>query len=355
MPPKKSTRRARGTGTIFKDERRGVWVGRRPIGRSPKGHTQYQEVTAPTQQGVIARLKQLQPPDDATTVAEWSTRWLASLGNRPQTRDCYENSVRARIVPMLGHLKVKALTPFHVESAIRSMTDTGLAVGTVLLTLEHLQTMLSAAVRAGLIATNPVKAARKPRRPRTAINPFTPVELARIIASCQSPPDLGIAILASTGARIGEVIALDVEDVQGQMLSITKTMTQKHGIGPPKSPHSKRTIRIPDAAVPAVRQAIAGRKAGPLLLGPNGRQKVRGLQTAWQRFLARLGMEYRNPHQLRHSIGSALNAAGVGVADLAAYLGDTEAAIVATYLHRTDADPSKALDGLFSMRKVSAR
>ena len=78
------------------------------------------------------------------------------------------------------------------------------------------------------------------------------------------------------------------------------------------------------------------------------RRDVRGLGQTWRALLARLGMPYRNPHQLRHSVATAGIAAGVPLPDLAAYLGDRVESLVKTYLHRAGIDPAGVLDRLFA-------
>src|SRR6476661_2632886 len=111
-----------------------------------------------------------------------------------------------------------------------------------------MRAMLGAAVRARLNPTNPVTLARKPRAKKVEIDPFTPDELARLIEGAFAHPSyLLVAVLAGVGCRVGEALALDVTDfdLRAGKLSITKTYSREYGIGPPKSPHSVRTVRVP--------------------------------------------------------------------------------------------------------------
>jgi integrase len=97
-----------------------------------------------------------------------------------------------------------------------------------------------------------------------------------------------------------------------------------------------------------LRAAIGSRKTGPIFLTANGTRRYQYLvRAAWRPLLGRLGLPYRNPHQLRHSVATALIADGVPLGDVAAYLGDTVQTVVKTYLHPTGTDPAVSLDRLF--------
>jgi hypothetical protein len=270
-------RRARGTGSLFFDPTRGVWVGRVPVGRHPQGRTLYREVSDPKQGECVRKMREAGPPDEGTTVAEFAAQWLAGLHVRPQTKDSYANSVTRRINPVLGHLKLTAVTTLQVEHAVRQWSDT-YSVGTVLVTVSHLRGLFRAAVRAGVIATSPVGAARKPRASRVTLgNLFSPGELAAVIAAASRRPGGEIiAFLAATGCRKGEAIALDVTDFDRATgtVRIDKTVSHAHGIGPPKSVHSGRAeggsavpVRVPVAAGPVVDgrgELPVGAHAGPV-------------------------------------------------------------------------------------------
>lgn len=68
-----------------------------------------------------------------------------------------------------------------------------------------------------------------------------------------------------------------------------------------------------------------------------------------------LELPRRRGHVLRHSVATHLVAAGVPVADVARYLGDSVVTIVRTYLHPTAADPADALDRMYGGRKVGGK
>jgi integrase len=336
-------RRARGTGTIF--ERGGQWVARVPVGKYPGGGTRYVEVSAPTQAAVIERMKAVQPPGPDTTVAQWCERWISQAQVRPSTLADRRHTVARWIVPHLGAYRVCELTTGTVERVVSQWTT---GPNTSRKNLGILRCCLEAARRAGLCETNAVKDVRGPRAKRRTVTIYTPAELAAIIAAAVEPRDAVFALLAATGLRLGEALGLNVEDYDAATgtVRVQRTYDSEHGERAPKSENSRRTIRVPESARAAVLRAIGTRTAAPLFACADGatRRRHQHIRAQWARFSAALKMPYRNPHQLRHSVGTALVAAGVPLGDVARYLGDTIQVIVSTYLHPTGADVCAALE-----------
>lgn len=349
--PAKKARRARGTGSVFWDEARQLYVGRVPVGRTAKGRTRYVERSGPTQRGVVEALKKAGPPGPATTVREWADRWLSGLTVRDSTRESYAGSA-AHIVAAVGGLKVSDVTTSRVAQFARSLLDgpDRLAASTVNMVLDHGRAMFEAARADGLVRDNPFALVRRPPAEKKAIDPFAPAELLRVIegAGGLSAGPL-IALLAATGMRLGEASALDVGDwdAAAGTVAITKTWSKRFGVGPPKSKHSRRTIAVPPQARPAVEAAAGKRTAGPLFRTAKGKRIIKSMAArAFGRLLKRLGLRPRNVHQLRHSVATALVSAGCPLGDAARYLGDSVATVVRTYLHPSGSDPAAVLGGL---------
>ena len=268
---------------------------------------------------------------------------------RPNTRGGRTNTVEKYLIPALGTVRVADLTPHAVERAAAAWGEGGREPGTVRLVLGHLQTCLREAVRQGLRPDNPAAVARKPRpAAREVAAVFSPGELARIVAEASARPGTRLwALAAATGMRSGEVLALDCADFDpaAGTVRVTKTFGQRAGMGPPKSPHSVRTIRVPAAALSACVAARGKRMTGPLFRSDRGARYVLPVaRAAWDRLLKRLHLAPRRPHLLRHSVASLLISRGVPIADVAKFLGDSPATVVATYCHAVGADPAGAIE-----------
>lgn len=352
---RKSVRRVSGTGSIWFHEGRQVWIGRAVVGTYPTGKPRYQQVSDPDQRKLADKLLLVRPAGDGETVGRWLTRWLAEMKVKPATRRSRTSAVKNYLATDLGHLPVAELTPRQIELAANNWP---LEPASVRQTVSILSTALRDAVRAGLRSDNPARDAKKPRSPKKKIDLFTPDELKRIVAEAARRPNTRIfALLAVTGMRDGEAMALDVEDFdpKSRILSITKTLGACRELGSPKSHNSIRDIRVPDAppqALAAIRAAVAGRTTGSLFVTSTGRRIVyRVLYVAWAALLKRLSLRYRTPHQMRHSVASHMLAAGVPVADVAAYMGDVPSTIISVYTHPTGVDAAAAMERLFRSGK----
>jgi integrase len=314
------------------------------------------EVSAARQEDVVKKLEAAGPAGANTTVADWAARWLADAPVRESTRTVYRKSVN-RITPHIGGARVRDLTPGRVEQLAAALSRDGYHPNTVRLMLANLRTLLAAAVRNELIPTNPVSAARKPPSVKKEICPFSPEQLDAIIAACVTRGSQTIALLAATGCRVGEALGLDVDDFDpaAGTVSIRRTFDGEHGLRPPKSKHSTRTIRVPAPALPALRQAVGARKTGPLFLTAAGkRRRLDTVRTAWVGILKRLGHSFRNLHQLRHSVATMM-LTRTAAANVAKYLGDTAETISRTYAHPTAEDPADVIEVLLGGNQVGAR
>lgn len=358
MAKKSKSRRASGTGALFFSAARGVWVGRVVVGRRPDGTPHVVERSHAEQAEVVRRLKEAAPPGPEVTVAEYAQRWQKEMKVRGRTTDSRANSLKNHIVPVLGGVRVCDLTPGQIERAARTWGESVGSPNTVRLMLDHLSAMMGEAVREGVRADNPVKLVRRPKAVKKKIDPFTVAELAAIVAGGAELPRGRVAsLLAATGLRVGEALALDVTDYDPatRLLSVTKTTNLKRQTGPTKSAGGVRTITVPSACAPALLAAVGTRTSGPLFASRSGgRVGHDGVSRAFAAVLERLGLRRRNPHQLRHSCATHLIAAGVPLGDVARWIGDTVQTLVKTYLHPTGYDVGAAVESLFSGAKVGA-
>lgn len=326
---RKRARGAKGLGTAFESASRGCWVARKPIGtkiRAGKRVTVYLERTGATQAEAIRRRDAAGAPPASVTVGQWAERWLTEVNVRPRTLRTYRESVRLRIVPQLGPLRLATLTPADVERAVREW-GASVSANSVLKHLKHLSIMLRAAARAGAIDTDPVRLARKPAGTKAQIDPFAPEELRRIVAALSADVRTHrLALMAALGLRIGEALGLDPGDYDPRthLLSIRRTLHKRGETGPPKSRNSIRAVRVPEL----VRHCAAR-------IGPRASQDVGA--RLWKLALAGLSIPYRNPHQARHTVATLAIAAGAPLANVARDLGDSLQTLIATYVHPTAA------------------
>jgi integrase len=175
------------------------------------------------------------------TTGEWFDQWLDGLRLAPSTMASYRKNVRLHIKPALGGVQLSRLTGARISALYRELERTGrqdheAGTGLSARTVRYVHTILKAALRdavaQGLIATNPADkakppAAREAKSPE--IHPWTAAELSAFLAWAdqrQSADATAWRVLAFTGARRGEVLALRWRDLDldGARLSIRRSV-----------------------------------------------------------------------------------------------------------------------------------
>lgn len=108
------------------------------------------------------------------TLEQYLDHWLADVARhavRPTTFESYERVIRVRILPTLGHLKLRTITPQHIQALYSELLDKRrLSPGSVLRTHAVFHSAFKQALRWDLISRNPCDAVRAPRVTRNELN-----------------------------------------------------------------------------------------------------------------------------------------------------------------------------------------
>jgi integrase len=133
--------RGNGTGTVYpRKNKQGKIIGYRGSYFGPDGRRRY--VYAKTKTEAEIALRQAMADGDRglvfdsgmLTVEDYLNRWLTDAVKdtvRRSTFAQYESVVNRHIVPALGRLKLKSLTPAHARALYREKLGTGLSPRTV--------------------------------------------------------------------------------------------------------------------------------------------------------------------------------------------------------------------------------
>ena len=254
----------------------------------------------------------------------------------------------------IGSKRIDKLTARDLDALYRKMLDAGLSRSRVRQTHAVLSRALTQAVKWQWLSQNVARFASPPSVQRTVVTAPSPEQLRDILleASGRSAQMAALfALLAFTGARRGEIVALRWSDYDSRagILTISKSVgyTAKNGIFV-KSTKTNMTRRIETSTTmnTIVESQVSVLKknadrgfdlaSDPYLFygDPGGFGPVHpDTPTKFFRIVCdQLGLPL-HLHQLRHFVGTELIAAGHDPRTVAGRLGHDPAMLLRTYAH----------------------
>ncbi|MFL5626621.1 MAG: tyrosine-type recombinase/integrase [Ktedonobacteraceae bacterium] len=352
------TKRANGEGSIYRRKVDGMYVGsitledgKRKYFYSKKRqevHDRMHAALREKQQGTLIIAPQ-------QTLSQYLVYWLEhNVQNvvRPRTYERYEAIVRLHIVPIIGKVKLQALTPQHIQVLKSKKLKEKLSPTTVSAIQEMLHKALDDAIKLGLVARNVCDAVSPPRKQHKEFNPFTSDEARKLLEAAKGHPQEALFVLAlATGMRRGELLGLkwqDINFVEGtlqvrRVLSRLPTQMGKdrgdlYVESEPKTKSSRRNIVLTGFALEAlkqhrVRQETMRRLAADtwedhdyVFCKPSGRHLNPGHDVLVQLklLLEKAGLPDRRFHDLRHGAATLLLSMGVHPKVVQEILGHSE-------------------------------
>jgi integrase len=288
---------------------------------------------------------------------EYLSRWLEDSVKdtvRNTTYERYEQISRTHIIPMLGDVKLKGLSPTHVRGLYKEKRQT-LSPRTVQYIHVTLHKALKQAVNDGLIPRNATEAVKPPQVRREEIRPLTPEQVKQLLDAARGDRLESLYALAvHTGLRQGELLGLRWEDVdlESGSLHVKRTLTTARGgprLAAPKTKGSRRRVSLTRGAVDALRAHLARQleeidRAGSLwqenglvFASLTGRPLDRHDLTSRQfkPLLERAGLPRKTRfHDLRHTCATLLLTKNVNPKVVSEMLGHSNIAITLdTYSH----------------------
>jgi integrase len=258
-------------------------------------------------------------PSVVPTFAVWAEQWIAQ---RRELRDIEpdgilnnERTLRARVIPFLGHKRLTDIDRDTIKAWVRWMSGSKITLGSKnrvtgnsLLSARSIRSYYStgslclAAAVPKWIPVNP--AARVSGEGRNSlglprVDPHNAVfltaeEIGLVLQHC-SPDFYDLVYVAlRTGMRLGELVALEAQDVLfprggGVTVQVRRALKADRTIGRPKSPASVRSIPVSGKAAQILARRVAGaRMSAPVFTTGTGRRwgthNMR--QTYWHKAVA---------------------------------------------------------------------
>ena len=281
--------------------------------------------------------------------------YLDQIGDRflrgvdmTSTASGYRAGLRLRVLPMLGHLRVRDITTGIVDRSI-DRWELEHSQSTVKNTVAALTRALDEAVRDETIARNPVRDRANRRHGSQVIdNRQIPIpsltDVERIAVTCakvhQSYAD-HVRLSALLAARCSEVAGLVVGDIDWNSKLVTIERQCFPGAGglivKPTKSRRARHVPIIEALEPTLRHLTTGRAYDePLLRGPRGGVITTAAfrnATRWDSLVAEIGLRGLRRHDLRHAGATWFANAGVPIHVVSDILGHGSIETTRAYLH----------------------
>jgi len=281
----------------------------------------------------------------------WTERFLRSLeterGAAPHTVRGYAadlaqfaDFLRSASVPDLS-----AVTHVTVRSFLASLHAKELAKRSVARKLSALRSFFRFLVKEGALAENPMRALRNPKLSRPLPKFLYTDQVERLLALPDASTPLGLRdramfeLLYSSGLRVGELVALDVDRVR---LSLGMALVDGKG-------GKQRWVPVGEHAVHALDEYLA--RGRPQLLakagGGNGEKALflnRGGTRLTDRSVRRIldkyidgvaGVNGISPHALRHTFATHMLEAGADLRPVQELLGHAPLSTTQVYTHVT--------------------
>ena len=275
---------------------------------------------------------------------EWVN--IRSIDLRPRTVESYRATIANHIVPMLGSVPLKRLTPEHIVPLLARLQATG-HVRTAQLVYVILSAALRAAEDRDLIRRSPMRSIKKPSHQQAMRRYLTNAELATYTqAAFRDPNRVAWMLALLCGLRRGEICGLRWSDVDltGNLLHIRNQRVRITGVGlrdaPPKSRAGCRSVPIPAVLLPLLQQ---GQQSSGYVV----ELQPEALDRAHRRMCITCGLPPVTPHGLRHTLASQGIRHGVHIKVLQCLLGHADFGTTANIYAHVEAEAlSKAVSSL---------
>jgi integrase len=260
---------------------------------------------------------------------------LTTMGRKPSTLEGYESFLRVHIAPFFGERPLSKIGKSDIEAFMAHCLNAGQSIKSTRNYLGLLHGIFDHAMRQGWASSNPCKLVEKPQQADVDAD-IRFLDEAEINALLRAVPDTDLGRVervlylaaALTGLRQGELLALRWMDVDWPAQRVRVRRNYVRGrLGTPKSKRSSRAVPLADVLGGELDHHYKGSVyqgdadlvfAHPHTGGPMDRSR---LLKRYKSALKRAGVREVRFHDLRHTFGTRMAAAGVPMRTLQEWMG----------------------------------
>lgn len=325
-----------GSGSVYRRESDGRWTASFIVEETGKRQYLYADKDDNTQQNAYKKLQnaffEQKQGKLATgpqqTVEQFLEDWLEKTQKLNVRRSSYcrqQAIIRKHILPAVGHLQLRKLTPLHVRDLYAAKMQEGLKPSTIRTIHAAFRHALADAVRWKLVSQNVCDQVSPPAIKKHKAQTLTLAQAIHLLKVSRGDRlEAFVTLALTTGMRHGEMAALRWNDIDfdDRSLKVERTvqrLEQRFVEGEPKTRKSEREIMLPQITIEALqrhrtqqqealaRAGIKWREQGLVFCDKRG-NFIHSMTTLnrFRRLLDKAGLPRMRIHDLRHTASTLL-------------------------------------------------
>jgi integrase len=298
----------------------------------------------------------VEKPEDPT-FSKFCERFLKAKKRElaTSTYSDYEQIIENHLKPFFGKKHLSKITPSLIHSLIEHLEgkrrkakgkargDQGkpLAPATIGKIYRYLKTILRYALTLQLIEKDPTIGIKAPRIEKKEMDYLTKDEVGALLDAAEGDIKDLLSLAIFSGLRQGEILALRWKDIDFNtvIIKVVRSYKPSHGFGEPKTPASRRSVRMTTKLSEIMKIRLERSKSFPEdLVFPNhdGNPQDRAnlVTRGFEPALEKAGLRRIRFHDLRHTYASLCISVGMDPKALQGAMGHSSITVTMdTYAH----------------------
>ena len=344
--PKKQQKRSNGDGSIYYEKSRDRWAcaiidpsGKRVVKRF-RTEQEAKDYLTVIKSSIITN-NYIQPTE--YTLGQWLIDYLKLYiipYREPSTIRTY--TIYSGYAEPISEITLQKLNANTLQSLVNNLPDK-LSNNTKLDVAKLLKRALTKAVETRLIPFNPMDSVTLPQKQVNETETFTSEETKKILTYLKNDKQqkrnyVIFSVAFATGMRIGEILALQPNDIYDDYISVNKTTkiadNNKIITGATKGKKT-RNISVPSDIIKLLR-TLKPNQNGFLFYGERDKELMaeNDMQYPWKCILRDCGVAHKKIHAIRHTHATHLLENGISITQVSKRLGHSKViTTLNTYSH----------------------